>query len=116
MKKGKEIDKFRLQHILEAIEHIEEFTLNVTESEYMNDIKLQAAVERKIEIIGEASKHLSDDLIQKYPNTEWLKIKAFRNIIVHEYFGVSQKIIWDSIKIRIPELKKTVLDILKSFK
>jgi len=111
MKSSKISEKARLQHIAEAIEHLELFVEGVSQEEYFADIKLQAAVERKLEIIGEAANHLSYQL-EKYPDIEWEKLKAFRNFIVHEYFGVSQKIIWDSVQYRIPQLKKVVLQLL----
>jgi len=113
MKKDKYSDIVRLNHIIEAIENIELFTKGITEQEYYKDLKLQSAIERKIEIIGEASNHLSDELINKYSKIEWYKIRGFRNIIIHEYFGVSQKILWNTVENQIPVFKNHIKQILK---
>lgn len=114
MKSSKITEKVRLQHIAEAIEHIEMFIAGVSEEQYLADLMLQAAVERKLEIIGEAANHVSYELTEKYPDIEWSKLRAFRNIIAHEYFGVSQKMIWESVKIRIPDLKQVVNELLNT--
>lgn len=113
MKKDKNSDKVRLNHIIEAIEHIELFMNGITEQEYYQDLKLQSAIERKIEIIGEASNHLSEELISNYPKIEWYKIRGFRNILIHEYFGVSQKILWNTVNNQIPIFKNLIKQILK---
>lgn len=115
MKKSKISEKARLQHIVEAIDLIEQFTQDVSYEEYLSDLKLQAALERKIEIIGEAANNISHKITESYPDIEWNKLKAFRNIIVHEYFGVSQKIIWDSVKYSIPQLKKVIEKLLADY-
>lgn len=99
--------------MLDAIKQIEQFTKGVNESEYLKNSMLQAAIERKLEIIGEASLHLTDELIKDYPEMEWAKLKAFRNLIAHEYFAVSHRIVWGTVKKQIPELKKVVLKLLK---
>jgi len=112
MKNNKITDCVRLKHIVEAIEHIEMFLADTNEEEYLMDLKLQAAIERKIEIIGEAANHLSVEITTKYPDIEWAKLKAFRNMIAHEYFGVSNKIIWESATKRIPMLKHVVIQLL----
>jgi len=114
MKNSRITNKVRLQHIAEAIEHIELFVGDVTEDMYLSDLKLQAAVERKLEIIGEAANHVSYEITEKFPDIEWAKLRAFRNIIAHEYFGVSQKLIWDTLNTRLPELKRVVYDLLKN--
>ena len=71
---------------------------------------------KQLEIIGEAANHLSGEIIEKYPDVEWKEIIALRNILIHEYFGVDAKIVWDIISEDLPSLKKTVEIILKDFK
>jgi uncharacterized protein with HEPN domain len=67
---------------------------------------------RNLEIIGEAVKHLSDDTKQRYPQVKWRKIGDFRNIVVHEYFGVSDEIVWDVGENEIPPLLAQIKIIL----
>lgn len=86
-------DKARLQHIREAIRKIEDFTKSEDELSYAKNELVQSAVERQLEIIGEAANNLSNEFKSKYPEMEWNKLRGFRNIIVHEYFGISTKII-----------------------
>ena len=107
MKKDKG-DKERLQHIYDAICNIESFTKGFSEKEYLQNLLVQSAVERQLEIIGEACANVSDKIKKKYPQVEWNKIKAFRNIIAHEYFGVSSKQIWNVVLLEIPKLKISI--------
>jgi len=61
-----------------------------------------------LEIIGEASNGLTEDLQNKFTDIEWSILKGIRNILVHEYFGIDYDIIWDTIKNNIPELKEKI--------
>ena len=101
-----------LRHAIEAIELIEEFLGVMTFSEFENDNKTISAVVRQIEIIGEAMKHLSPVFQQKYPELRIADAVGMRNIIVHEYFDVDLKVVWDTCVEDIPKLKKAVSDIL----
>ena len=105
-------DRERLLHILDAINHIQEFTDGLSYEEYMEDLKLRLALVKLLEIVGEASGSLTEDTINRFPNVEWPIIKSFRNILVHEYFGIDYKIIWNAIIHRIPELKDKIENIL----
>jgi uncharacterized protein with HEPN domain len=98
-------DKQRILHILDALQNIEDFLENF-DFEVFNKSKLhRAATERQIEIIGEATAAISDTLKEKYPTIEWQPIKRFRNVIIHEYFGVSVQILWGVVQKELPKLK-----------
>lgn len=71
------------------------------------------AVLRNLEIIGEAVKHLPDEIKEKYPDVKWRKITGFRDIVAHNYFGVSDEIVWDVVQNEIPPLLKQVKEILR---
>ncbi len=101
----KDKDNQRILHILDSIKEIEDFTHNITLNDFLNNRLLQLSVTRLLEIIGEASAKLSDEYKSSYPNIEWKSIVGFRNIIVHEYFGLDYQIIWDIIKNHITQLK-----------
>lgn len=66
------------------------------------------AVMRNLEIIGEASRYIPEEVHVKHPEIEWRKIIALRNIVVHEYFGIDLDIIWDLVENKIPELLEQV--------
>lgn len=102
----KDKDNQRILHILDSIKEIEDFTHNITLNDFLNNRLLQLSVTRLLEIIGEASAKLSDEYKSSYPNIEWKSIVGFRNIIVHEYFGLDYQIIWDIIKNHITQLKE----------
>ena len=108
-------DKQRILHILDALKNIEDFLENF-DFEVFNKSKLhRAATERQIEIIGEATAAISDTLKEKYPTIEWQPIKRFRNVIIHEYFGVSVQILWGVVQKELPKLKIQLQQILNDF-
>ena len=112
--RGKLGDKVRLQHILDAILEIETY---VNTSEYPNFIEnsmMRFASIKQLEIIGEASNHLSDEIKEAFSDIEWAQIVGMRNIFVHEYFGVDSNIVWEIIKTDLPNLKERITAIINS--
>lgn len=75
---------------------------------------IKSAVVRQLEIIGEASNHLSESLKDKYAEITWKDIIGFRNIVVHEYFIIDYAVIWDILQNYLPTLKITITDLLKN--
>ncbi len=102
-----------VQDILDAINDIQNFVAGMSADGFFADKKTQAAVIYRFQIIGEAAKNLSADLKRKYPQIVWKKITGIRNILVHEYFGVQLKTIWDTIKNDLPDLKEKITQIMK---
>jgi len=74
---------------------------------------MQFATVKQLEIIGEASNQLTDHFKKLYKEIEWREIVGLRNILIHEYFGIDTKIVWDILQIDLPKLKIRVEDILK---
>lgn len=66
----------------------------------------------KLEIIGEATKNFPDEIRQQYPETEWKKIAGLSDILIHRYFGVDLKIIWDIVQNKLPPLAVQIQKIL----
>ena len=89
--RGKFGDKVRLQHIM-----------------------MRFACIKQMEIIGEASDHVTDEIKAEFSEIEWAQIKGMRNVFVHEYFGVDAQIVWEIIKTDIPILKERIVEILQS--
>lgn len=104
-----------LDDILESIERIEEYTKGIAENEFMDTVPLQDAVVRRFEIIGEAVKHIPEEIKQKYPAVEWKKVAGARDIFSHEYFGVKLDRVWDTIINDLPLFKEQTEKILKDY-
>ena len=98
-----------LEHILESISLIEEYTKGKKEKDFLNSKQLQDAVIRRIEIVGEAVKNIPSDIKDKFKDIPWRNIIGMRDILIHQYFGVDLTLTWKVIKENIPELKKQIL-------
>lgn len=98
-----------LEHILESINLIDEYTKGKKEKEFLNSKQLQDAVIRRIEIIGEAIKNIPEDIKEKFKDIPWRNIIGMRDLLIHQYFGVDLDLTWRVIKENIPELKKQIL-------
>jgi uncharacterized protein with HEPN domain len=103
-----------LDDILGAIDRIREYVGRMDQSEFTKDRKTQDAVIRNLEIIGEAAKNLSETLQGEANEIEWRKIMGLRNILVHEYFGVSLPIIWDIVQNKLGPLEEACRKLVNS--
>ncbi len=99
-------DQVYIQDILDSIEFILKYIENKTELEFLNDSMLQDAVIRRFEIIGEAATKISDTVKDQNPGVQWRLMKAMRNKLIHEYFGVSAVTIYSTIHLDLPILKQ----------
>ena len=105
-------DKQYLRHINEAIESIEEYLHGVSYDRFVSEKMILDAVVRELEIIGEASSNLSDEFCEEHADLFCRQIKDMRNFLIHEYFGVSVKVVWDTCKKDLPMLKKFISTVL----
>ena len=87
-----------LDDILEAIAQIQEYTSGLDYAKFTGDRRTQDAVVRNLEIIGEAAGRLPESIKVSAADIEWRKIAGLRNILTHEYFGVSLPVIWDVVQ------------------
>lgn len=97
-------DTVYLRHIRQAIQNIQEFIDGMTYKTFKADKKTTAAVQRQLEIIGEAMAQLSDPFRKKHPDFPFADAISMRNILIHEYFGVDPKVVWDTCRIDLPPL------------
>ncbi|GAB3692574.1 DUF86 domain-containing protein [Spirosoma flavus] len=106
-------EQVRVQHMLNAVTEIQEFVENTVYEDYILDRKLQLALTRLIEIIGEASNHVSEDTKSRFTDIEWRVLTGIRNVIVHEYFGIDYDIIWAVIQQDMPLLRAKLEHLLE---
>ena len=109
-KKG---DRIFIEHILESITAIEDFSKGLTKEKFISSRLKQSAIVREIEIIGEAVKNISNNLKEKHKEIAWKEIVGTRDKMIHHYFGVDLDIILGIIKNDISILKKQILKIRK---
>lgn len=112
MKRG-EADKIRLEHILASIAFILSNTREKTEDEFYRDEVLKYAVQKHIEIIGEAANYLSKELIMKYTDVDWRGIVGARNIYIHAYFNIAWTEVWEIVQRDIVPLELKIEMIVK---
>ena len=112
--RGRFGDKVRLQHILDAILEIENYSRDTEFTDFKNNSMMRFACIKQMEIIGEASNHISDEIKVRFSSVEWSQIIGMRNVFVHEYFGVDPNLVWDIIKADLPGLKEKVRVILNT--
>ena len=94
----------RVQDILDAIVEIQAFTLGTDFDAFRGDIKTIKAVELDFVVIGEAASHIPDDVQTAHPEVPWHLMRAMRNRLVHVYFSVDPKIVWETLKNDLPPL------------
>jgi uncharacterized protein with HEPN domain len=94
-----------LDDMLEAISKVRVYTAELDYAAFAKDAKTQDAVVRNLEIIGEAAGRLPDSVMTDSPEIEWRKIVGLRNILAHEYFGVSIPVVWDIIQNKLDVLE-----------
>ncbi len=104
-------DKARAQHILDAIEEVENYTKGIELDDFSSNSMMLNATLHQLSIIGEATNRLSDQVINDYPSVPWRSIVRLRNLIVHEYFGKDLNMIWVIVRIDLPSFKENIIQI-----
>ncbi len=102
-----------LKDILAAIESIESFIEGMEAEEFWSDDKTSSAVVRKLEIIGEAVKHVPDRVRQQNPQIMWREMAGMRDKLIHSYFSVDYQLIWRTITERLPQIRSEIQKILQ---
>ena len=102
-------DHHCLESILEAIDRIIEYTAGINSADdFDKDYRNFDATMMNFVVIGEMIDKISDVFKKKHPEIEWVKIKGFRNIVAHDYFGIDAEEVWQINKTKIPTLKSDI--------
>jgi uncharacterized protein with HEPN domain len=98
-------DGVYLSHMRDAIAKIERYLTGTDYETFTGNDMMIDAVIRELEILGEAARNLSLPFIEEHPDIPWSRIRRMRNILIHEYFGVNLKVVWDTLHSNLPPLK-----------
>jgi uncharacterized protein with HEPN domain len=102
-----------IRHIRDAIKEIQKYHTAHEYDQFLRTAWDQAAVIRNLEIIGEAASHVTVDFQAAHPNIPWRRIADFRNVLIHEYFAVDVRLVWEILEKDLPALKKNIESLLK---
>lgn len=102
-----------LKHVLESIEWVEKDVNNLIFKQFSENVLIQDAVIRRLEIIAEAMKNLPEETKNTHPEIPWTKIAGMRNKLIHEYFGVDLELVWSVVKDYLPPLKEQIKNLLR---
>jgi len=103
-----------LNDILEAAKRITLYTDNIPYEAFLSEIKTQDAVVRNLEIIGEATKQIPDEIRQHAPHIPWKSITGMRDKLIHQYFGVNLDIVWNVVQDDLAKLVEAIESILSA--
>jgi len=103
-----------IRHILDEIDYILTQIPNTDFDSFLKNATLKRAFVRSIEIIGEASKKLPEDVKSKQPDIEWRKVAGMRDRLIHDYFGVDYTIVWDVATNKLPDLREKLQSLLET--
>jgi len=102
-----------LMDILQNMRDAEEFILGMDYEQFKADKKTSNAVLRSIEVMGEASKHIPNEIRTRYTSVPWKEMAGMRDKLIHDYLGIDAETVWLVVKERIPSLKPVIEDILR---
>jgi len=100
--------KLRIQDILDCINIIESYIKGKSENDFYSSYQLQDSVIRRLEIIGEATKNIPEEVRKKYPDLPWKKMAGLRDVVIHDYSEVVEERVWNTITKELPVAKRLI--------
>lgn len=105
-----------LEDMIDCMGKIEQYVGELSYQEFTKNSLVIDAVIRNLEVIGEASKSIPEEIAGYYPDVSWKSMIGLRNILIHEYFGVDSEIVWEIIKTDLPTTKPMIIKMLNELK
>lgn len=105
-----------LNDIVNALKSIDTFVEGMNFEDFKKDDKTMSAVIRKFEIIGEATKNISNNIRDQYSQIPWKEMAGMRDRLIHGYSDVDLNLVWETVQKRLPKLKSEIQNILKEGK
>jgi len=105
-------DRVYLAHINDALQQISSYCAGIDQEAFTGNRMVQDAVIRQFEIVGEATKNLSDSFRERHPHIPWQDLAGFRDKLIHQYFGVDLSTVWRSVVDDLPVLLDELKNIL----
>lgn len=102
--------------MIECCKNILEYTAQMSFEDYFNSKITKDAVVRNFEVLGEAAKAMSEEIMSNHPEIEWKKLGDFRNVLIHQYFGVNHELVWQIKEDFLPETLDFLEQILNEIK
>jgi uncharacterized protein with HEPN domain len=106
--------RLRIEDILEAIERVQRYTAGLDLASFLADEKTVDAISFCFGVIGEAARHVPDDVVAAHPDLPWPEMRAMRNVVVHEYFGVTGETLWKTACEDLPPLVQRLRALLEA--
>jgi uncharacterized protein with HEPN domain len=106
-------ERLYLTHILECIDWIESYTREGYIA-FAGSHQIQDAVIRNFEVMGEATRRLSQTVRDAHPEVPWRQVAGFRDVLIHDYFGIDLDEVWGVVTINLPVLKQQIESILQA--
>ena len=106
--------RLRVTDILECVASSEEYTRGLDYDAFALDSRTAKAVVRDLTVIGEAAASIPEWLIGRHPEVPWADMRDMRNVVVHQYFGVDLRIVWDTVRNNLPPLVEPLRQVLAS--
>jgi uncharacterized protein with HEPN domain len=96
--------RVRVRDILESVAAIADYTDGMTYEEFLADRRTRDAVLRNLTTMGESVRWIPDEVLARHPEVPWDTLRAVRNVVVHQYFGVDTAILWQTVQGDLPPL------------